>query len=53
LLEFVISDRGNGFREGESSGLGLGLQLIAELSSEAKIVEGPTGTRVRMRFALR
>lgn len=32
-LEFDISDQGNGFREGESSGLGLGLQLIAKLSS--------------------
>jgi anti-sigma regulatory factor (Ser/Thr protein kinase) len=51
-LEFDISDQGNGFREGESSGLGLGLQLIARLSSDVKIVEGPTGTRIHIRFAL-
>jgi serine/threonine-protein kinase RsbW len=51
-LEFDISDQGNGFREGESTGLGLGLQLIAKLSSHMKIVEGPTGTRIQIRFAL-
>jgi anti-sigma regulatory factor (Ser/Thr protein kinase) len=51
-LEFEISDQGNGFREGESSSLGLGLQLVAKLSSDTKIVEGPTGMRVRIRFAL-
>jgi len=52
-LEFEVSDQGDGFREGESSGLGLGLQLIAKLSSDMKIVEGPTGTRIQIRFALR
>jgi anti-sigma regulatory factor (Ser/Thr protein kinase) len=52
-LDFEISDRGDGFREGESSGLGLGLQLIAKLSSDMKITEGPTGTRIQIRFALR
>jgi serine/threonine-protein kinase RsbW len=52
-LEFTISDKGNGFQEGQSGGLGLGLQLIAELSSDVKVVEGPTGTRVQMRFILR
>jgi anti-sigma regulatory factor (Ser/Thr protein kinase) len=52
-LEFEISDEGDGFREGESSGLGLGLQLIAQLSSDMNIVEGPTGTRIQIRFALK
>jgi serine/threonine-protein kinase RsbW len=52
-LEFEISDQGDGFREGESSGLGLGLQLIAQLSSDMKIVEGPTGTRIQIRFTLK
>jgi anti-sigma regulatory factor (Ser/Thr protein kinase) len=51
-LEFEVSDQGNGFREGESTGLGLGLQLIAKLSSDMKIVEGPTGTCIQIRFAL-
>jgi serine/threonine-protein kinase RsbW len=52
-LEFEITDQGDGFREGESRGLGLGLQLIAQLSSDMKIVEGPTGTRIQIRFALK
>jgi anti-sigma regulatory factor (Ser/Thr protein kinase) len=52
-LEFEISDQGDGFREGASSGLGLGLPLIAQMSSDMKIVEGPTGTRIQIRFALK
>jgi serine/threonine-protein kinase RsbW len=51
-LEVRVIDHGHGFRAGESGGLGLGLALIAELTAELTVVQGPTGTELRMRFAL-
>jgi serine/threonine-protein kinase RsbW len=51
-LELIVTDRGRGFREGESGGLGLGLSLIAKMTSELTIEQAAAGTEVRMRFAL-
>lgn len=51
-LELIVADRGRGFREGESGGLGLGLSIIAKMTSELTIEQAAGGTDVRMRFAL-
>jgi serine/threonine-protein kinase RsbW len=51
-LEFIVADCGGGFHEGVSSGLGLGLSIIAEVTTELTIEQAATGTEVRMRFAL-
>ena len=51
-LELVVTDRGRGFREGASGGLGLGLSIIAKMTTELTIEQAATGTEVRMRFAL-
>ena len=51
-LEIVISDHGRGFQEGISTGLGLGLPIIAEMSADLEISQGPKGTTVRMCFQL-
>lgn len=51
-LTLVIRDRGTGFAEGPSQGLGLGLMLIARVSDHLKIVQDGTGTQVLMRFVL-
>jgi anti-sigma regulatory factor (Ser/Thr protein kinase) len=52
-LEIVIADQGTGIREdAQSNGLGLGLRLIAALSSDFAISARPEGLEVWMRFAL-
>jgi len=51
-LEIGIGDRGNKWFEGESTGLGLGVTIIARLCESLKIVQEGTGTKVQMRFAL-
>ena len=50
-LELRVADGGDGFREGASDGLGLGLQIIAHLCGDLTIVQ-EDGTEVIMRFAL-
>jgi anti-sigma regulatory factor (Ser/Thr protein kinase) len=52
LLEITVSDQGRGFRESASPGLGVGLSIIADMSAELDIDQGPAGTELRMRFAL-
>ena len=52
LLEITVSDRGCGFRESSSPGLGVGLSIIADMSAELDIDQGPKGTELRMRFPL-
>jgi anti-sigma regulatory factor (Ser/Thr protein kinase) len=51
-LTLRVSDRGNGFREGPSSGLGLGLTIIASVCDQLRIVQEGSGTQVLMRFVL-
>lgn len=51
-LEIRVCDRGGGFQEGRSGGLGLGLSLIAEASAELQISQTSEGTELRMRFPL-
>lgn len=51
-LELIVADRGRGFREGALGGLGLGLSIIAKVTTELTIEQAATGTEVRMRFAL-
>jgi anti-sigma regulatory factor (Ser/Thr protein kinase) len=50
-LEIGIGDKGR-WHEGESSGLGFGLPLIARLSDGVRISRDGNGTVVQMRFAL-
>jgi serine/threonine-protein kinase RsbW len=52
LLEITVSDRGLGFRESVRPGLGFGLVIIADMSAELDIDQGPEGTELRMRFPL-
>ena len=53
-LEIVVTDHGAGFRPGTSPGLGAGLSIIAETTSEFAIREHPpTGIELWMRFDLR
>jgi anti-sigma regulatory factor (Ser/Thr protein kinase) len=52
LLEITVSDRGLGFRESAHPGLGVGLSIIASMSAELDIDQGPQGTELRMRFPL-
>jgi len=52
LLEISVSDRGRGFRESDSPGLGVGLSIIADMCAELDIDQGPDGTELRMRFTL-
>jgi anti-sigma regulatory factor (Ser/Thr protein kinase) len=52
LLALVIRDRGVGFGEGSTDGLGLGLTIVARLCDDLRIVQEGSGTEVRMRFAL-
>lgn len=47
-----MRDRGEGFGQGSTDGLGLGLSIIARLCSELTIVQEGDGTEVRMRFPL-
>jgi anti-sigma regulatory factor (Ser/Thr protein kinase) len=50
-LEIVVADDGLGIRDGESSGLGLGLSLIADTCADFAIRErAQGGTEVWMRF---
>ena len=53
-LRIVIGDDGHGIQmRRASSGLGLGLPLMAEFSAEMEIIAGPDGgTDVRMDFPL-
>jgi serine/threonine-protein kinase RsbW len=52
-LEIVVTDHGEGFRPGTSPGLGAGLSIIAETTSEFAIREHPpTGIELWMRFTL-
>ena len=52
FLEIAVSDRGLGFRESAWPGLGVGLSIIADMSAELDIDQGPQGTELRMRFPL-
>ncbi|MCW3041526.1 MAG: putative anti-sigma regulatory factor, serine/threonine protein kinase [Solirubrobacterales bacterium] len=54
-LEILVADQGYGFGEGpKSSGLGVGLRVIAELADTFSIDPGrEAGVEVRMRFLLR
>jgi anti-sigma regulatory factor (Ser/Thr protein kinase) len=52
-VEILVADRGVGFADGDrapSTGLGAGLQLIDALADETRVLSGPTGTVVVMRF---
>jgi serine/threonine-protein kinase RsbW len=51
-LTLLVIDRGEGFEQGPSDGLGLGLTIIARLCDELKIVQEGSGTQVLMRFFL-
>jgi len=53
-LQVVIADEGWGIRTGHrSTGLGLGLRLVAQLSSDFGIrSRGPSGVEIWMRFVL-
>jgi serine/threonine-protein kinase RsbW len=52
FLEITVSDRGLGFRDSARPGLGVGLSIIADMSAELAIDQGPRGTELRMRFPL-
>jgi serine/threonine-protein kinase RsbW len=52
-LTLRVGDRGRGFGEKPSDGLGLGLVIIAGLCDDLKIVQEGSGTQVVMRFVLR
>jgi serine/threonine-protein kinase RsbW len=52
-LTLRIGDRGGGFGEGSSDGLGLGLVIVAGLCDDLKIIQEGAGTQVVMRFVLR
>jgi anti-sigma regulatory factor (Ser/Thr protein kinase) len=50
-LAIVIGDTGRGFDEGrESSGLGVGLPIIATVADRLRIVTTPGGTEIHMAF---
>jgi anti-sigma regulatory factor (Ser/Thr protein kinase) len=50
-LEIVVADDGEGIREKESDGLGVGLALIADICADFAIRERrPMGTEIWMRF---
>lgn len=51
-LTLLILDRGEGFAQGPSDGLGLGLTIIARLCDQLKIVQEGSGTQVLMHFVL-
>jgi serine/threonine-protein kinase RsbW len=53
-LEIVVTDSGEGIRPGTSPGLGAGLSIIAETTSDFAIREHPpSGIELWMRFDLR
>jgi DNA gyrase/topoisomerase IV subunit B len=45
-------DQGLGFRDHGPGGLGVGLSIIAEVSSDLEISQDRNGTELRMRFLL-
>jgi anti-sigma regulatory factor (Ser/Thr protein kinase) len=51
-LEIRVVDRGHGFREGRSGGLGLGLSIISQMAPDLIISQGERGATLRMRFLL-
>jgi anti-sigma regulatory factor (Ser/Thr protein kinase) len=51
-LEIRVLDRGAGFGNPESDGLGLGLSIIARLSAHLTISQEGRGTELVMRFPL-
>jgi len=51
-LEIRVLDRGAGFGNPESDGLGLGLSIIARLSAHLTISQEGRGTELIMRFPL-
>jgi serine/threonine-protein kinase RsbW len=51
-LEIRVLDRGTGFGNSESDGLGLGLSIIARLSAQLTICQEGRGTELRMVFPL-
>lgn len=51
-LEIRVVDRGTGFGNPQSDGLGLGLSIIARLSAHLEISQEGSGTELIMRFPL-
>jgi anti-sigma regulatory factor (Ser/Thr protein kinase) len=50
-LEIVIGDAGPGFHDRpDSSGLGVGLSIIASVAERLRIVSSPDGTQIHMAF---
>ncbi|HXS34268.1 MAG TPA: ATP-binding protein [Solirubrobacterales bacterium] len=52
FLEIQVTDLGLGFRDHGPGGLGVGLSIIAEVSSDLEISQDRNGTELRMRFLL-
>jgi serine/threonine-protein kinase RsbW len=52
-FEIVVSDRGTGMTEAPSPGLGLGLKLIARVTSDFSIEHHDPGLGIVMRFVAR
>jgi anti-sigma regulatory factor (Ser/Thr protein kinase) len=52
FLEIVVMDQGLGFRDHGPGGLGVGLSIIAEVSSDLEISQDGKGTELRIRFLL-
>jgi anti-sigma regulatory factor (Ser/Thr protein kinase) len=52
FLEIQVLDQGLGFRDHGPGGLGVGLSIIAEVSSDLEISQDRNGTELRMRFLL-
>lgn len=50
LIQVLVSDEGHGFRPIASTGLGLGLPIIAELTAHLEISQRSKGTDVLMLF---
>ncbi len=51
-LTLLVGDRGRGFRQGSSDGLGAGLAIIADLCDDLRIIQEGPGVEVVMRFVL-
>jgi serine/threonine-protein kinase RsbW len=50
-LEFVVSDRGSGFRPSPSGGLGFGMKVMAEVCDSMTVTQGDAGTSIKLRFS--